>query len=114
MINFDDYVNKYKTRHNKNWLYIPNHPYRLLIIGDWGSRKTNLLLNLIEKQPDINEIYLHPKDPDEAKYQYLINKREGVAINHFNDPEAFIQYPNDIHNVNKNIDDYNSDKENKI
>ena len=28
---------------------------------------------------------------DEVKYQYLINKRESVGINHFNDPKAFIE-----------------------
>ena len=48
------------------------------------------------------------------KYQYLINKREGVGINHFNAPKAFIEYSNDMHHVYKNIDNYNPDKENKI
>ena len=76
--------------------------------------KTNTLLNLIENQPDIDKIYLYAKDPYESKYQYLINKREGVGINHFNDPKAFIEYSNDMHDVYKNIDDYNPDKENKI
>ena len=50
----------------------------------------------------------------ESKYQYLINKRKSVDINHFNDPKAFIDYSNDMHNVYKNINDYNPDKENKI
>ena len=112
MINFDDYVNENKTEHNKNWPYIPDHPYRILITG--GSGKTNLLLNLIENQPDIDKIYLYAKDPYEAKYQYLINKREGVCINHFNDPKAFIEHSNDICDVYKNIDEYNIDKECKI
>ena len=114
MFNFDDIVNENKTKHNKNWSYISNHPYRILIIGGLGSGKTNVLLNLIENQPDIDKIYLYAKDPYEAKYQYLINKREGVGINHFNDPKAFIEYSNDMHDVYKNIDDYNPDKENKI
>ena len=48
MINFDDYVNENKTIRNKNWPYIPDHPYTILIIGGSGSGKTNLLLNLIE------------------------------------------------------------------
>ena len=60
----------------KNWPYIPDQPYRILIIGGSGSGKTNALLNLIDNQPDINKIYLHTKDPYEAKYQYLINIRE--------------------------------------
>ena len=85
-----------------------------MIIAGSGSGKTNLLLNLIENQPDIEKIYLYAKDPYESKYQYLINKREGVGINHFNDPKAFIEYSNDMHDVYKNIDEYNPDKENKI
>ena len=48
MINFDDYVNENKAEHNKNWPYIPDHPYRILIIRGSGSGTKNLLLNLIE------------------------------------------------------------------
>ena len=92
----------------------PDHPYRILIIGGSGSGKTNLLLNLIENQPDIDKIYLYAKDPYESKCQYLINKRKSVGINHFNDLKAFIDYSNDMHDVYENIDDYNPDKENKI
>ena len=114
MINFDDYVNENRTEHDTNWPYIPNKPYRILIIGGSGSRKTNVSLNLIENQPDIDKIYLYAKDPYEAKYQYLINKREGVGINHFNDPKAFIEYSNDMRHVYKNINYYNPYKENKI
>ena len=63
MINFDDIVNENKIKHNKNWLYIPDHPYRILITGSSGSGKTNVLLNLTENQPDINKLYLYTKDP---------------------------------------------------
>ena len=114
MINFDDYINENKTIHNKNWPYIPDHPYRILIIVGSGSGKTNLILNLIENQLDIHKIYLYAKDPCESKYQYLINKRESVGINHFNDSKAFIDYSNNMHDVYENIHDYNPDKENKI
>ena len=48
------------------------------------------------------------------KYQFLINKRESIRLKHFNDPKAFIEYSNDMHDVYKNISDYNPDKENKI
>ena len=44
----------------------------------------------------------------------MINKREGVGINHFHNPKAFIEYSNDMHDVYKSIDEYNPDKENKI
>ena len=114
MINFDDIVNENKTKCNKDLPYIPDHPYRILIIGGSGSGKTNVLLNLIESQPDIDKIYLYAKDPYECKYQYLINKREGVGKNHFKDHKVFIEYSNDMRNVYKYINHYNPDKENKI
>ena len=114
MISFDDYVNENKTKHNKNWPYTPDHPYRILIIGGSGSGKTNVLLNLIDNQPDIDKIYLYVKDLYEAKYQYLINIREKVGIDHFDDPKAFTEYSNDMHDVYKNIGEYNIDKERKI
>ena len=90
MINSDDYANENKIQHNLKWQYIPNQPYRILIIGGSGSGKTNALLNLINNQPDIDTIYLYAKDPYEAKYQFLINKRDSIGLKHFNDPKAFI------------------------
>ena len=109
MINFDDYTNENIIEHNSKWLYIPDHPYRILIIG-----KTNALLNLINNQPDIGKIYLYAKDPYEKKYQYLINKREKVGLNHFNHPKAFMEYSNDMQDVYKNIEDYTPIKKRKV
>ena len=114
MINFDDYTSENRTEHNLNWPYIPHHPYWILIIGGSGSGKTNALLNLINNQPDIDKIYLYAKDPYEAKYQFLINKRESTGLKHFNDPKAFTEYSNDMQDVYKNIDEYKLDKERKI
>ena len=114
MLNFDNYVNENKTEHNKNWAYIPDHPYRILIIGSSGSGKTNVLLNLIENQRDIDKISLYAKDPYEAKYQYLIKVREKIGIDHHNDPRAYIEYSNDMRDVHKNTNCYNPDKENQI
>ena len=114
MINFDEYTNENRVNHNANWLYIPDHPYRILIIGGSGSGKTNALLNLINNQPDIDKIYLYAKDPYEDKYHFLINKRESIGLKDFNDPKAFIEYSNDMHDVYGNINYYNPDKENKI
>ena len=72
MINFDDVVNENKTKHIKNWPYIPDHPYRILIIGGSASGKTNALIDLINEQNDIDKIYLYARDLSEPKYQYLI------------------------------------------
>ena len=113
MINFDDYTNENKTEHNPKWRYIPDHLYRILIIGDSGSGKTNALLNLINNQPDIDKIYLYAKDPYEAKYQYLINKREKVGLKHYDDPKAVIEYSNDMQDVFKNIEECNLGKKRK-
>ena len=87
MINFDDYTNENIIEYNPKWPYIPDHPYRILIIG-----KTNALLNLINNQPDIDKIYLYAKDPYEKKYQSS----------------------NDLQDVYKNIEDYNPIKKRKI
>ena len=114
MINYDDYTNENKTEHNENCPYIPDKPQRILIIGGSRSGKTNVLLNLIENEPDIDKTYLQAKDPYKARYQYLIDKRKGVGIVHFSDPKAFIEYSNDMRDVYKNINYYNLDKENKI
>ena len=114
MINFDEYTNENKTEHNSKWPYIPDHPYRILIAGGSGSGKTNALLNLINNQPDIDKIYLYAKDPYEAKYQYLINKREKVGLDHYDDPKAFMEYSNDMQDVYKNIEDYNTKKNRKV
>ena len=114
MINFDKYTNENKINHNPNYPCITDHPYRILIIGGSGSGKTNALLNLINNKPDIDKIYLYAKDSYEDKYQFLIKKRETIRLKHFNDPKAFIEYSNDMHNVYKNIDYYNPNKENKI
>ena len=75
--------------------------------------KTNCMFNLINHQPDIDEIYLYPKDPYEAKYQFLVNKRESTGLNHFNDSKAFTEYPNNMVDIYKNIEDYNSSKKQK-
>ena len=114
MINQADYANENKTEHNLKWLYIPDHRYIILIIVGSGSGKTNALLNLINNQPDIDKIYLYAKDPYEAKYQFLIDKRGSTESKHFNDPKAFIEYSNDMQDAYRNVNEYNVGKELKI
>ena len=75
------YYKSVEINHNPNWSYIPDHPYRILIIGGSGSGKTNVLLNVIKhERQDIDKKILYIKDPFELKYQLLINGREKIAI----------------------------------
>ena len=69
MINFVDYTNENIIEHNSKWPHIPNHPYRILIVGVSGSGKTNALLILRNNQLDIDKIYLYVKNPYEKKYR---------------------------------------------
>ena len=71
MINFDNYTNQNKTEHNSMWSYIPDHPYKILILAGSGPGKTNALLNLINNQLNIDKIDLYAKDPYEAKYKFF-------------------------------------------
>ena len=100
--------------HNPNQLQIPDHPYRILIVGGSGSGKTNALLNLINHEPDIDKIYLYAKNPHKAKCQLLINKRESTGLKYLNDPKAFIVYANDMDDIYKNIEEYSPNKNRKI
>ena len=69
---------------------------------------------MIENQPDIDKNIFVLKRSISSKISNLINKREGVAINHFKDHKAFIEYSNVMRNIYKNINHYNPNKENKI
>ena len=49
-------------------------------------------------------MYLYAKYPYEAKYQYLISKREKLGLKHYDDPKTFIEYLNNVQDVYKNIE----------
>ena len=102
------------TKDNKKWSYISDHPYRILIVGDSGSGKTNALLNLINEQDDMDKIDLYAKDLSEPKYEFLIKKREDVGIKYCNDPNAFIECSNRMDDVYQNTDDCNPSRKRKI
>ena len=118
MINLDSIVNGNNKKHNENLPYIPDHSYRILIIGGSGLGKTNTLLNLINEQRDIylliRKIYLYAKDLSESKYEHLIKNRENAGIKHLNDSKAFIECSNTMNDVYENIEHYNPNRKRKI
>ena len=113
MINFDDLTKENIKKHNPNWPQIPDHAYRVLIVGGSGSGTTNALLNLLNYEPNIDKIYLYAKDPYEAKYQFLINKGESTGLKYLNDSKAFIEYSNYMDDIYKNNKEYNPNKKTK-
>ena len=114
MINLYSITNENNKKHNEKWPYIPDHPYRILIIGGSGSGKTNTLVHLINEQNDIDQIYLYTRDLNEPKYKTLIKKRKDAGIKHLNDPNAFIERSNTMDDIYGNINDYNSSRKRKI
>ena len=76
--------------------------------------KANLLFNLINQQQDIDKVHLYAKYPYEAKYQFLINKRESADLTYFNDSKAFIEYTNDMDHIYKKIEESNPKRKRKI
>ena len=114
MFHLDDITNESNKEQNDKWPYIPDHPYRILIIGGSGSGKTNALINLIKEQDDIDKIYLYAKDLTEPKYEFLIKKRENSGKKRLNDSSAFIGCSNTMDDVYENIDDYNPSRKRKF
>ena len=113
MFNLDVITNENKEC-NKQWSYIPDHPYKILITGGSGSGKTNALLNLISQQNDTDKIYLYAKDLGETKYEFLIKKCEDAGIKHLDDSNAFTERSNTMDEGYENIDDYNPTRKRKI
>ena len=114
MINLDGIINENNKKHNQKWPCIPDHPYRVLIIGGSASGKTNAFINLINEKNDIDKIYLYAKDFSELKYKYLIKKCEDVGIKHVNNLNAFIEYSSTMDDVYENIHDNNPSRKRKI
>ena len=114
MFNFDYITKEGIKEHNPKWAEIPDHPYQILIIRGSGSGKTNVLLNLINHELDIDKIYIYAKDSSEAKHQLLINKRESTSLKYLNDPKDFIEYTINIDGIYKNIEEYNPNENRKI
>ena len=105
---------KKNKEHNEKWAYIPDHPYRILIIGGSASEKRNVSLNLIKEQDDIDKIHLHAKDLSEPKNKFLIKRREDTGIKRLNDSNAFIGCSNTTDDVYEDIDDYSPNRKRRI
>ena len=114
MFNLDNISNKNNKKHNEKWPHIPDHPYRILIIGGAGSEKTKIFLNLINERDDIDKINSYAKDLSELNYEFLIKKCINAGIKHLNYPNAFIECSNSMDNVYENIDEYNRNRKRKI
>ena len=114
MIKLDSITNENNKKHNEKWTFVPDHPYRILIISGSVPGKTNALINLINEQKDIDKIYLYTGELSEPKYEYLIKKRQDVGIKHVNNLNAFIECSNTMDDVYENIDDCNSNRKRKF
>ena len=71
MINFDDVARGNIIEENVNQPQIPNHPYRIQIIGGSGSTETNTLITFIKHQPGFEKRYLYAQDVLEGKYHFF-------------------------------------------
>ena len=114
MITFGNYTDGNKTQHSLDWPYMPDHPYRILIVGGSVSGKNRCNIEFNKQLARIDKIYLYAKDPYETRHKYLINKCEKVGLNHYDDPKAFMEYSNDMQDVYKSIEDYNVNKKRKV
>ena len=110
MINLD-YITREDTKpHNSNWPKIPEHPYRILIIGGTGSGKTSELFNLIKQQNDddysiIDKVCLYAKIYLKQNINILFSKYKNKDLKDVKDPNTYIEYANNMQGVYKNIDD---------
>ena len=114
MTNLDSITNENNKEHSEKWRFIPDHAYRILIIGGSGSGKTNALLNLINEKDDIDKTYLYAEDLSETKHEFLIKNRDDAGKKHFSDPNAFLECSNTMDDVHENIDDYNPSIKKKV
>ena len=114
MNNLRSIIIESNREHNEKWRYIPDHPYRVLIICGSRSGEANTLLDLKKEQDVIKKVYFYSKDLSKPKYEFLIKKREHALIKHLTDSKAFIECLNMVDDVSEIIDDYNPSRKIKI
>ena len=100
MNKFDDFTKENIDEHNPNWPQIPDHPYRILIVGGSESKK-NGLLNFTKRQDGdeysiFDKIYSCVKDPNEAKHQDQECEKMVLKIRNLEDPKVFIELSKNI------------------
>ena len=79
MKSYDESV---KINHNPNWTYVPDHPFKILIVSGSGSGKTNVLLNLTAHQ-----------------------RKKKVGIKGLKHAKTFTDYSQTIDDVYENLED---------
>ena len=117
MLNLDNIVNNKNENKDKTGSSSSernNWPFKMLIIGPSRSGKTNTLLHLINNLHPIDQIYLYAQDIHKPKYEYLINKREQAGIKNLDDPNAFIEYSDDLNDALDDINNYNKSRDKKV
>ena len=57
-IKYNNIIKRYKNDQIPNWSLIPDHLYRILIVGGSESGETYTLLNLINHEPDIDNFFI--------------------------------------------------------
>ena len=82
-INFDNIVTENNENYINKLVFTPQHVSNIIIIGQTGSSKTNLLFNILSLNPVFQKIFIFTKEP-KAKYIFLI-KRFPQEIRIFNE-----------------------------
>ena len=110
MRNYDHLV---KINHTQNWPYIPDHSYRILIIGGSGLGTTNMLLNLIKINDQILTKFIYTsKNHSNQNINWKEERgRKKVGIKKFKNRKIYSQAIDDDY---KNSEDYNPTKKRKV
>lgn len=91
MINFHELTQENTQKDNPDWMQIPGHSYRMVIVGVSEQVKTYALHNLMHHQENeviIGKIFLHAKVLKCPKYEFLINSHKEVSVKNLKGPRA--------------------------
>ena len=75
--NYD--VDNKNKKFKQRYTFMPNDTFRMLICGNSGSGKTNLLLHMLLSLLCYDEIFLYTKNLDQEKYQILIDEMNKIS-----------------------------------